>query len=93
MQFRLAGINGIMGAISVNLPHKSTLVAARNNTKYQIFHYTRGITPKRVTSLRGAHLRVIAPVGNTVFDLTSPRFEPRTFRSRDERVTARLTGR
>ena len=29
LQFRLAGI-------SVNLPHKSTLVAARNNTKYQI---------------------------------------------------------
>ena len=53
LQFRLAGINGIMGGISVNLPHKSTLIAARNNTKYQIFHYTRCITPKRVTSLRG----------------------------------------
>ena len=33
LQFRLAGI---MGGISVNLPHKSTLIAARNNTKYQI---------------------------------------------------------
>ena len=57
----------------------------------------------------GAHLRVIAPVGNTapfekmsqrwravgntVFDLTSQRFEPRTSRFRDERVTARPTGR
>ena len=26
-------------------------------------------------------------------DLTGPRFEPQTFRSRDERVTARRTGR
>ena len=32
-------------------------------------------------------------VGNTVSDLTGPRFEPRTSRSRDERVTARPTGR
>ena len=27
-------------------------------------------------------------IGNTVSDLTGPRFEPQTFRSRDERVTA-----
>ena len=32
-------------------------------------------------------------VGNTVSDLTGLRFEPQTFRSRDERVTARPTGR
>ena len=32
-------------------------------------------------------------VGNTVFHLTGPRFEPQTIRSRDERVTARPTGR
>ena len=32
-------------------------------------------------------------VGNTVFDLTGPRFEPQTSRSRDERVTARSIGR
>ena len=32
-------------------------------------------------------------VGNTVFDLTGLRFEPQTSRSRDERVTARPTGR
>ena len=32
-------------------------------------------------------------VGNTVSDLTSQRFEPQTFRSKDERVTARPTGR
>ena len=31
-------------------------------------------------------------VGNTVSDLTGPRFEPLTSRSRDERVTARPTG-
>ena len=65
----------------------------------QIFHYTRGIRPKRVTSLR-AHLRVIAPgqpsifrgkvtevVSHNVSDLTGPRFEPQTSRSRDERAT------
>ena len=60
-----------------------------------IFHYTR----------YGARLRVIAPgntdpfggmstqrwqaVGNTVSNLTGPRFEPQISRSRDERVTAR----
>ena len=32
-------------------------------------------------------------VGNTVSNLTSPRFEPQISRSRDERVTARSTGR
>ena len=32
-------------------------------------------------------------VGNTVSDLTGPRFEPQTSRSREERVTARPTGR
>ena len=32
-------------------------------------------------------------VANTVSDLTGPKFEPRTSRSRDERVTARPTGR
>ena len=55
----------------------------------------------------GAHLRVIAPrqrssfrnvaggqaADNTVSDLTSLRFEPKTSCSRDERVTARPTGR
>ena len=30
-------------------------------------------------------------VGNTVSDLTGPRFEPQTSRSRDERVTVRPT--
>ena len=32
-------------------------------------------------------------VGNTVSNLTGPRFEPQTSRSRDECVTARPTGR
>ena len=32
-------------------------------------------------------------VGNTVSDLTGPRFEPHTSRSRDKRVTAQPTGR
>ena len=31
-------------------------------------------------------------VGNSVSDLTGPRFKPQTFRSRNERVTARPTG-
>ena len=32
-------------------------------------------------------------IGNTVSDLTGPRFEPRTSRSRDKRITARPTNR
>ena len=32
-------------------------------------------------------------VGNTVSDLTGPRSEPQTYRSKDERVTARSPGR
>ena len=32
-------------------------------------------------------------VGNTVFDLTGPKFETQISRSRNERVTARPTGR
>ena len=49
------------------------------------------------------HPNIIAPlkemlqrfriVGDTVSDLTGPRFELQTFRSRDERVTDRPTGR
>ena len=62
-----------------------------------------------VSSFYGAHLHVIASVdntapfeemlqrwravGNTVFDLTGPRFEPQTSHSRCERATARPTGR
>ena len=73
----------------------------------QIFHYTRCIPPKRVTSLRGPFMRHCAratqlfskkcqrwqAVGNTVFDLTGPRFELPTSRTNDERVTAQPTGR
>ena len=65
-----------------------------------MFHYTRCNTPKRVTSWRGPSPRHLRPgntapfeemsqrwraVGNTVSDLTGPRFEPQTSRSRDER--------
>ena len=32
-------------------------------------------------------------ISNTLSDLTGPRYEPQTFRSRDERVTARPVGR
>ena len=72
-----------------------------------MFHYTRRNTPERETSWRG-YFRVIAPgqhssfrkvsqrwraVGNTVSDLTGPRFEIRTSRSRDSLATARPSGR
>ena len=68
----------------------------------QTFRYTRCITSKRVTSLRGPS-PIVAPgqhssyrrmpqrwqaAGNIVSDLTGLRFEPQTSRSRDERVTA-----
>ena len=62
---------------------------------------------RSVQPVCGAHLRVIAPVGNTapfkemlqrwravgntVSVLTGPRFEPQTYRSRDECVTAQPT--
>ena len=66
------------------------LLGYSQNNKYQ-YHYTHGITPKRVTS-GVAHLRVLAPgqhssdetsqrwraVGDTVVDLTSPGIEPLT---------------
>ena len=69
----------------------------------QIFHYTRCKYAEACNELAGpisASLRQgnTAPfekmsqwwraVGNTVSDLTAPRFEPQTFRSRDERITA-----
>ena len=85
------------------IPNKKQL-----NLSNRIFHYTRSITPMRVTSLRrpiSASLRPgnTAPfwqmaqrwraVGNTESNLNGPRFEPQTSRSRDECVTARPTGR
>ena len=68
-------------------------------------HYTRGITPKRVTS-GGAHFRCLAPgqrssqeisqrwraVGETT-DLTGPGIEPPTSRTDGARLTTELTGR
>ena len=74
----------------------------------QIFHYTRCNTPERVTSWRGPSPRHLRPgntapfeemsqrwraVGNTMSDLTGPRFEHQTSRSKDKRVTVRPTGR
>ena len=69
----------------------------------QIFHYTRCNTPNRATSLStslrpGTQLfeemsQRWLTVGNTVSDLTGPRFEPQTSLSRGERTTARPTGR
>ena len=69
-------------------------------SRYQIFYYTRFITQKRVTNLRGlfpphrAQATQLAPIeeillrwqaiGNTVSNSTGPRFEPLTSRSRNE---------
>ena len=70
----------------------------------QIFDYTRCIRPKRVLSWRDPIFASLHPgntarfkemlqrwraVGNTVSDLTGPRFEPQTSRSKDKRVTVR----
>ena len=69
-------------------------------TLNQIFHYICCISPKAVTSLRDLSPRHYAwatqllskkcssngAVGNTVSDLNGARFEPQTFRSRDERI-------
>ena len=66
------------------------------------------VVPPPPPPVGGAHFRVIAPAGNTapfkemllrwrvfgntVSNLTGPRFAPQTSPSRDERVTARSTG-
>ena len=73
----------------------------------EIFHYTRCITLKHVTSLRGPSschctcsntasfeemLQRWQAIGNTVSDLTIPRFEPQTSCSRDKHITAQPAG-
>ena len=77
------------------------------NSKFKIksnLHYTRGITPKRVTSSE-AHLRGLAPglhsseetsqrwraVGDTVPFLTGPGIEPQTSRTESVRLATELT--
>ena len=83
-------------------------MAPYNTNQIKIFHYTRCNMPKRVTTLLGPSTGHCAratllrfskkscsewrAVGNTVSNLTSPKFEPQTSRSEDERVTARPTG-
>ena len=68
--------------------------------------YAGESTPKRVTSGED-HLRGLAPgqhssektsqrwgaVGDTVFDLADPKFEPPTFRTYSIALTAELSGR
>ena len=54
----------------------------------------RGPSPRhcaRATQLQTFEeiLQRFRAVGNTVSDLTGPRFEPQPYRSRDEHVTAR----
>ena len=75
--------------------------------KIKSFIIFAALRPLSVLRVRGAHLRVIAPtrkkapfeeilqrwraVGNTMSDLTGPRFEPLSSCSRNEHVTARQT--
>ena len=73
------------------------------NVQNEIFHYTRCVTPKRVTSLQGPSPRHCARATQllskkccsggeplaTLSDLTGTGFEAQTSHSRDERVTAR----
>ena len=78
--------------------------------KLNLALYTRCITQKRVTSLRGPSPRHCTRTtqlllkkcrrdskpfagGNTVSDITGPRYEPQTFRSRDECVEIYLLER
>ena len=64
----------------------------------QIFHYTRCITLKRITSLRGPSPRHCAQATQILAKKMSqrgepcPRFQPQTSRSRDECITAPPTG-
>ena len=71
-------------------------------SKKSNLHYTRGITPKRVTS-GGAHLRGLAPglhnseetsqLWRHCVDLTGPGIEPQTSRTDSVRLATELTGR
>ena len=74
----------------------------------QNFHYTRCVTPKCIRNKLSGYISAsllqgnTAPfekmsqrwraVGNTVSNLTVPKFESQTSRSRDECVPARTTG-
>ena len=93
----------LLAAFKLTELQQLQLIKIRSN-----FYYARCITPKRVTNLLAqspASLRpgTTAPfeemsqrwrvVGNTLSELTDPRFEPQTSRSRDESVTDRPTGR
>ena len=52
----------------------------------------RGTSPRRCSQATQLLSKKCCNGGNTVFHLTGSRFEPGTFRSRDEHVTARPTG-
>ena len=71
----------------------------------KMFHYTHGITPKRVTN-GGAHIRSLASglhsyeetsqrgqtVGGIVSGLTDPGFKPPISRTDSSVITSELTG-
>ena len=82
--------------ILVKYPIFDIIFSSFRNLFHQIFHYTRCNTPKRVTSLRGPYphhcartIQVLLEemsqqwrvVGNTVSDLTGPRFKLQSFHS------------
>ena len=73
-------------------------------TSSRTFYYTRYILHQIVQLVCGAHfviargqhishrnISTMGSPGNT--DLTGPRFEPKAYRFRDERITAKPTGR
>ena len=79
-----------------------------HQSKSQIFHYTRGVTPKRVMSFAWPISASLYPgnrdcfkemlqrrraFGDAVSNLIGPRFEPQTSHSRNERVIPPPTGR
>ena len=85
----------VKNVISILLAKRTSLEIRRNSCldfkSNQSFHYTRCDTSKRVMSLRALSLRRYADgKGNTVSDLTDPRFEAQAFGSRFKFVTVDL---
>ena len=69
---------------------------AGNLENLRITNYRMKVFPPRISQSSVAPFQDMLQrwqaVGKTVSDLTGPRFEPPTSRSRDERITARPTG-
>ena len=73
-----------------------TLHTSKSNLLYSLFYVeacNEFAVPAGNTAPFEERLQRQRAVGNIKYDLTDPRFEPHTYRSKDERVTARPTGR